>query len=272
MIYKFKPGALSNEDMKFIRENYLIMAIPEIAESLNRREEPIKRFLDDNGLISMDVSADEEDVYLRAELLSENFWPELHKQFTINELKYFASMWVSMVKQFQSDILPSEKLQLKKFITYEILRDRVLEKNSKHINEINDFEKKVKTEYKKRRDERDSDLIRSLTDQIVSMRASLSNSVRELNDYSKEQNVIAKELKASRSDRISNIQDAEKNWVSLIKLLENDIVRKKIGTHIEIMRVAQEKAKNQLYNFHEFIDKRADIPILDEESVKQLEN
>ena len=262
-----KPGLLSNDDMQFIRDNVKTMGVPEIARALNRREKPIYKFMDREGLIEKESDDDAEDVEIKAQLMSENFWTEVLQQFSEYEVKYFASIWVSMVKQFQGDIFASEKLQLKKFITYEILRDRAMKANAMAVKNIEELDKNIRDEYRKEVSRRDIDAIKNWTTQVSSLRSSLSTYSRELNECSKEQNLIAKELKASRSDRVSNIQDAEKNWTSMIKLFQDDKVRKKIGQYIEVMRAAKDKEKKKLFEYHNYLDNRVDIPVLTSESV-----
>ena len=46
-----------------------------------------------------------DDTLLRAKLEERPYWDEVKRQFSDQELRYFAVTWVRMMKQFREDIL-----------------------------------------------------------------------------------------------------------------------------------------------------------------------
>ena len=271
---KKRKGAITFEDMKFIAANADNMSVISLALALNRTETTIRTYIKEHDLEEV-YDDDEEDASIRASLMGEDFWVEVRQQFLASELRYFSSLWTSMVKQFQGDILASEKLQLKKFIGYEILRDRVLKSSAKAIEEIDRLDTEIKKTMKRMKGssarDTDREIIRSYTDNLVSLRASLPSYSKELNDFNVQQTKLASELKMSRADRISNIQDAEKNWEALIRLFEDRRVREKIGKHIELGRAAAENQKKVLYGYHQFTEHEVGMPVITAESLEYIE-
>ena len=119
-----KRGQLSLDEEQFIRENINILSIEDIAQTLNRNIDPIKRYIDEEQLYSLDDKSENE--ILKRKLRSKTFWTEIVRQFDedTGELQYFEDTWVGLIKQFREDVLPAEELQIKKFITIEILVNR----------------------------------------------------------------------------------------------------------------------------------------------------
>ena len=66
------------------------------------------------------------------------------------ELLYFENTWVNLVKQFREDVLPAEELQIKQFITIDILINRSMKERKRHIAETEKLQKQVDLEYKVR--------------------------------------------------------------------------------------------------------------------------
>ena len=50
-----KRGKLSLDEMKYIRENCFDLPIEEIADNLNRTEEPVRRYIDEQNLKARDL-------------------------------------------------------------------------------------------------------------------------------------------------------------------------------------------------------------------------
>ena len=50
-----KRGKLSLDEMKYIRENCFDLSIEEIADNLNRTEEPVRRYIDEQNLKARDL-------------------------------------------------------------------------------------------------------------------------------------------------------------------------------------------------------------------------
>ena len=139
-----KRGQLSLEEEKFIRENARNLSIDEIAQSLNRNPPPIKKYIIQNRLLEdNDIINDEE--YLKNKLHSKTFWSEIQKQFDndTGELEYFENIWINLIRQFREDVLPAEELQIKQFITIDILINRSMKERKRHIAETERLQRQV---------------------------------------------------------------------------------------------------------------------------------
>jgi hypothetical protein len=265
-----KRGQLSLDEESFIRANVNSLTIEQIAEALNRNTNPIKRYITEERLLEdSDVISDEE--YLKHKLHSKTFWEEIKKQFDNDsgELAYFESIWVNLVRQFREDVLPAEELQIKQFITIDILINRSMKERKRHISETEKLQKLVDKEYEKPETERDIPKLANLETQLGFARNSIANYTNEYTKLLNEQQKISKDLKATREQRIKRIEDGKSSWAGLIRMLEDEEIREKEGREMEIINLATEKAKQKLYDLHQFADQSVDRPFLTPESVKE---
>ncbi len=263
-----KRGQLSLDEEQFIRDNINQLSLDDIANALNRTKAPVKRYVEENRLFdNPNIINDEE--YLRAKLHSKTFWGEIKKQFDNDsgELEYFESVWINLIKQFREDVLPAEELQIKQFITIDILINRSMKERKRHISETEKLQKLVDKEYEKSEDQRDIAKLTNMETQLSFARNSIANYTNEYTKLLNEQQKISKDLKATREQRIKRIEDGKSSWVGLIRMLEDEVIREKEGREMEIIRMATEKAKHKLEEYHEFIDDSVDKPFLTPESV-----
>jgi hypothetical protein len=264
-----KRGQLSLDEESFIRANVNSLTIEQIAEALNRNTNPIKRYITEERLLEdSDVISDEE--YLKHKLHSKTFWEEIKKQFDNDsgELAYFESIWVNLVRQFREDVLPAEELQIKQFITIDILINRSMKERKRHISETEKLQKLVDKEYEKPEDQRDIPRLANLEAQLSFARNSIASYTNEYTKLLNEQQKISKDLKATREQRIKRIEDGKSSWVGLIRMLEDEQIREKEGREMEILAMATEKAKKTLYGYHQYADHSVDCPILNPEAVE----
>ena len=263
-----KRGQLSLDEEKFIRDNVTKLSVEQIADSLNRGTQPINRYIQENRLY---IPSDEknQDEILRKKLYSKTFWPEIARQFDEDsgELEYFENTWIGLVKQFREDVLPAEELQIKQFITIDILINRSMKERKRHITMTEKLQRDVDKEYEKPEDQRDTAKLMNLETQLSFARNSIANYTNEYTKLLNEQQKISKDLKATREQRIKRIEDGKSSWVGLIRMLEEEDVREKEGREMEIIRIATEKAKKHLYDYHEYQDGTVDRPFFTPESV-----
>ena len=263
-----KRGQLSLEEEKFIRDNAQVLTIEQIAESLNRNPPPIKKYIIQERLLEdNDIINDEQ--YLRNKLYSKTFWPEIQKQFDneSGELEYFANIWINLIRQFREDVLPAEELQIKQFITIDILINRSMKERKRHIAETERLQKQVDKEYEKSEETRDIPKLANLETQLSFARNSIANYTNEYTKLLGEQQKISKDLKATREQRIKRIEDGKSSWVGLIRMLEDEEIREKEGREMEIINMATEKYKQKLSEYHSYADKTLDKPFLTPETV-----
>jgi hypothetical protein len=263
-----KRGQLSLEEEKYIRENIQTLTAEQIAENLNRNPAPIKRYISESKNLQSSSQAAEDDL-LKQKLYGKTFWQEIKKQFDeeSGELEYFENVWINLLKQFREDVLPAEELQIKQFITIDILINRSMKERKRHIAETEKLQRLVDAEYDKSEDQRDIPKLANLETQLSFARNSIANYTNEYTKLLGEQQKISKDLKATREQRIKRIEDGKSSWVGLIRMLEDEDVREKEGREMELIKMATQKAKDHLMTYHQYQDDKLDSPFLTPESI-----
>ena len=262
-----KRGQLSLDEEKYIRENYKTLSLQQIADNLNRTVSPVQRYVSENQLSI--VESDNDTEILKHKLHTKTFWREIQRQFDVDtgELEYFEDTWVGLIKQFREDVLPAEELQIKQFITIDILINRSMKERKRHIAETEKLQRQVDKEYEKTETERDIPKLANLETQLSFARNSIANYTNEYTKLLNEQQKISKDLKATREQRIKRIEDGKSSWVGLIRMLEDEEVREREGKEMEILSMATEKVKYKLQGYHNYQDGVVDKPLLTPESV-----
>jgi hypothetical protein len=263
-----KRGQLSLEEEKYISDYIETTSIEDIASALNRTTEPIKKYIESKALLQPKGIQQENEI-LKLKLRSKSFWIEITRQFDTEtgELEYFENTWVNLIKQFREDVLPAEELQIKQFITIDILINRSMKERKRHIAETEKLQKAVDQEYSKEESDRDIPKLANLETQLSFARNSIASYTNEYTKLLSEQQKISKDLKATREQRIKRIEDGKSSWAGLIRMLEDEEIREKEGRQLEILKMATDKFKGSLYDLHSYQDGQLDRPILNAESV-----
>jgi len=264
-----KRGQLSLDEEQFIRDNFGSLTLDQIANHLNRSTAPIQRYINETRLVPSNEQNDH--TYLLQKLHTKTFWSEITRQFDKDsgELQYFEDTWIGLIKQFREDVLPAEELQIKQFITIDILINRSMKERKRHISETEKLQRMVDEIYNKPEAERDIPRLANLETQLSFARNSIANYTNEYTKLLNEQQKISKDLKATREQRIKRIEDGKSSWTGLIRMLEDEEIREKEGREMEILAMAVEKSKNDLYSYHSYQDKTIDKPFLNSESVSE---
>jgi hypothetical protein len=264
-----KRGQLSLEEEKFIRDNIIVLSVEEIAENLNRNIDPINRYIKENNVTASENPKDLE--ILKRKLHTKTFWSEITRQFDSDngELEYFEDTWIGLIQQFREDVLPAEELQIKQFITIDILINRSMKERKRHIAETDKLQQLVDKEYEKPEDQRDIPRLANLETQLSFARNSIANYTNEYTKLLNEQQKISKDLKATREQRIKRIEDGKSSWIGLIRMLEDEGIREKEGREMEILSLATENNKKKLEEYHQYQDGIIDQPFLTPDSVQQ---
>jgi hypothetical protein len=260
-----KRGHLGLDEEKYIRDNISTLTIEEIANHLNRSITPIEKYVQQSQL----SSSSSDDQILKQKLYLKTFWSEIEKQFDKDsgELSYFENTWVGLIKQFREDVLPAEELQIKQFITIDILINRSMKERKRHIADTEKLQNEVDKEYAKSEDQRDIPKLANLETQLSFARNSIANYTNEYTKLLNEQQKISKDLKATREQRIKRIEDGKSSWVGLIRMLEDEEIREKEGKEMAIMTMAVNNYKNKLSEYHSYADQTLDSPLLTPEVV-----
>lgn len=268
-----KRGQLSLEEEKYIKDNVNTLSVEDIAQNINRNIEPVKRYIVENQLYEPEESKQEYHI-LKQKLHGKTFWKEISRQFDSDsgELEYFEDVWINLIKQFREDVLPAEELQIKQFITIDILINRSMKERKRHITETEKLQKLVDAEYEKDEDKRDIARLANLETQLSFARNSIASYTNEYTKLLAEYQKISKDLKATREQRIKRIEDGKSSWVGLIRMLEEEDIREREGREMAILAMATDKAREQLYEYHEYQDGVIDVPVLNDDSIVIREN
>ena len=265
-----KRGQLGLEEQEFIRDNIDSLSIEQIAEALNRTVKPVQRYVTESKIGIKSKDEEETDKTLRRKLHAKTFWVEITKQFdkSTGELQYFEDTWIGLVKQFREDVLPAEELQIKQFITIDILINRSMKERKRHIADTEKLQEEVDREYKLPEDVRDGPKLANLETQLSFARNSIANYTNEYTKLLNEQQKISKDLKATREQRIKRIEDGKSSWIGLIRMLEDEEIREKEGREMEIMNMSVEQQIKKLSEYHEYQDGEVDTPLLTPETIQ----
>ena len=259
-----KRGKLSIDEERYIRENVSELSIEQIADAINRTVKPVERFIIENNLGVSTFTEQQNNKTLITKLHSKTFWNEIVRQFdeTTGELEYFENTWIGLIKQFREDVLPAEEMQIKQFITIDILINRSMKERKRHIQETERLQKEVEQEYKLPEDVRDIQKLANLETQLSFARNSIANYTNEYTKLLNEQQKISKDLKATREQRIKRIEDGKSSWIGLIRMLEDEEIREKEGREMEIMAMAVDQSKTKLRELYQYADENVDNPLL----------
>jgi hypothetical protein len=265
-----KRGQLGLEEEKFIRDNIGLLSIEQIADQLNRTVKPVERYISEAKIGLKTLDEQENDKTLRQKLHAKTFWTEIERQFDkdTGELDYFEDTWIGLVKQFREDVLPAEELQIKQFITIDILINRSMKERKRHIADTEKLQTEVDREYQLDEELRDGPKLANLETQLSFARNSIANYTNEYTKLLNEQQKISKDLKATREQRIKRIEDGKSSWIGLIRMLEDEEIREKQGREMEIMAMAVEKNKQLLSEYHQYADDGVDMPLLTPETIQ----
>ena len=267
-----KRGKFSEEEINFVKQNAYNKSIEDLAKYLDRNPKTVKRLLGTLNLTHGDMSPEEHDkVSLKNKLHLKEYWGEIGRQFTPREIPYFEAMWVQLIQQFREDVLPTEELQIKQLITTDILMNRCMVERKRALEDVERLDDMLKEEYAQPPGERNTDRLMNLEQQVSLARGAQSTHTTEYTKLSKEYKDLAKDLKATRDQRLQRIEDGKTSWIGLIRMLEDEIVREREGFDMEVMSTSADKSLKELSEYHKYNDGMVDMPMLTPETILEKE-
>jgi len=261
-----KKGPLSLEEMDFIKQRAQTMTPQQIADTLRRKLGIIVRFIKENNLVSAEMTDREKQrLSLKNVLYSKDYWGEIKKQFSLEELKYFENLWTELMIQFREDILYSEELTIKQYITLDILANRNLAERQAATIEMEEVKKLLEVEYDK--ENRDETVIISLEQRLSLLKSAIPSYAAEYTKLLDKIKSVQTDLKANRDQRVKRVEDSKTTFAGYIRMLEDENNRGDEGFEIELMRMAKDKAAKELGQFHTFMDGEVDRPLLTTDTI-----
>lgn len=262
-----RRGPWSKEDKEFIKEHAGSMSPEDIGRALKRNPEAIKKYIKNNG-IAITGTKVAPNARVDYDLKCTPHWRELEKQFNEDELESFLYHWNNTIKQFRDDVLHTEELQIIDMIKLEVMMNRLLNQERDMERTAKSLEEIVSQEKARDPDQQDKDLIFNTEKQIAQIYSGMESINREYRALLIEKNKILDKLKATREQRIKDIQSSKESIPGWIRnLVKNQDVRRDLGYRMEKMRLAAKEEYVRLSDLHEYMDGKVDIPVLNHETV-----
>lgn len=262
-----KIGRLSKSDWDYIDANAENLSPEKIAENLGRTLESVEKYLKKLG-----KSFNKHEAFaVQAEydIKSRPYWKELKAQFSDDELELFLYHWKQIIAQFRKDVLATEELQIVDTIKLEVLMNRALREQQESMERVRALEAEIELEKARDSDQQDKEMIFNIERQIASLRAAKESLSREFKDLQTKKASMYKDLKATREQRIEKLESNKQTLSSLVnKILRNPEFYEQEGKALEKMRLAMEKEKERLSDYHTYADGTVDQPFLTPETIK----
>lgn len=258
-----KKGRISKEEERIISRLIDSMTVEDIAKKLDRDVESVDNFV--KRKFRVGITGEEAAAF---SLEDRPYYQELNSQFTPEELELFKYHWSRIIAQFKDDVFPTEELQVVDVIKLELLMNRCLKSNKDNITDMTVFEKMVKEERGKEKEDRDQDYILNLERQIAALRASQESLNRDYRELQSKKAAMLREMKGTREQRIKRLEDSKQSFVSWVAhLMQDPETMKKYGIEMEKMRMAMKKEGERLSALHKYEDGTIDQPFLTPDTV-----
>lgn len=253
------------------------LSVGELARRLDRTTDVVERFLakhlNKKGPAKAVPKEDAERLTIRQELKGSESWKVLKKEFNDEELRYFEEGYCKLMAQFKSDVLPSEEVQIFQSVKFEILMSRNLQARSKALADIN-FLEKMQSEFltqfnnnPSKMSDDDRAVALSMEQQLQAARSAEQTYTKEYVNLHTRHEALMKSLKSTRDQRVKDIANSKQSFTDLLKVLMERDVQKREGRRMELMRLAAEKAKQDLGHEIRYEDGEWDRPILTAETI-----
>lgn len=273
---RLKRGRLGNVEMAYIRKNVQEKGIDEVGRYLNRDPVMIRLWVRNN--MAIDIGDSGETVSIEEKVIRNEFrntleYKQLKDEFLDKEVEFFEHRYAKLVSQFKGDMLPSEETQLFLLIKYEILINRNLKDRRRALTDIEDLESRVQNLYGQEKElkEKEKDQLKNMEMQIVAARNAIDTKNSEFDKLTARHSAISKELKMTRDQRLSKIENGKQSFMDLIKSLQEEKVRKQMGDDAELMVIAENLERNRLAKEYVYADGASDRPLLSVDTVNYKE-
>lgn len=264
-----KRGKLSIEEENFIMANVLELTVDEIAVQLKRTPGTIEKYIRQNELRGRTVEFEESEKILISKLKHRSYYKDVSNQLTAAELGAFEAGWVNFMLQFREDVQYSEELSIKQLLILDILLDRSMVERKKFQEDADRLQKRLDKEFEKEEEDRDVNYMVNLEQQLSYARSSMTSYTQEHTKLLNERKFVEKSLKATRDDRVKRNDDGQSSFVSLLRKLNDEAERKKLGEYAELMRLAKVEAKKRMSEYHSYADDKLDKPLLNTDTVEK---
>jgi hypothetical protein len=268
-----RTGRISKDEEQYIRK-YIHKDYKILASELDRNPESLLEFIK-RKVAKGDVEkpkwmgSDQDEDTAKYDLTFRPYWIELKQQFTDEELKLFQYHWARIISQFQDDVIPTEELQVVDLIKLELLMNRALKGNKDNIEQIHALEALILAERQRDPDQVDRDQLFNMERQVASLKASQESLNKDYRELQTKKSTMLKEMKATREQRVKRFEDSKSSFAGwMAYLVSNPEITQSYGIEMEKMRLAMDKERERLAQFHKYTDETVDQPFLTPDTVK----
>ena len=271
-----KQGALSDQEKRTIEQLVKFDTYAAVAKKLNRNPATIRKWCQRNGITKDKAS---ENKNLEDKKKRSPHFEELANILTEREMDLAVKIYTELMRQFGSDILPSEEIQVIDFCVISASLNRALARE-KEVQKMLDQQMTLRDDLEKEKpgidDEEDKD---DWYDKIDQIDLRISNLDAELKEARKNQlsffdkkEKATNALGASRNNRAKEIAKSNENWSDFVVYLKTNVgFRTKLGLEIERARLSVNEEFIRLSQLHEYADGVVDYPVLNSD-VLELED
>jgi hypothetical protein len=263
-----KTGRFSREELAYIKENITAIGLAGTAKALNRDPETVKKYALQAGIRFDNVTEEKAlQVQISQELEQSPEWDLLKEEFSDKELSYFQFRYAKLMAQFKNDVFASEETQIHQLIKFEILMNRNLRSTKKAVAQMRQLEARIAEIHTAKADGDELDittknLLNTLENQLLSLRNSQgSKSVEFVRLQEKHANIM-KDLKATREQRMTRIENSKSSIITLLKEFREKEFQELTGKQMVITEAALRKETQRLGSLHKYEDGNMDRPVL----------
>jgi hypothetical protein len=270
-----KKGRPSKDEIADILEHKDRLTLEELAERTGRTERWLGKFLKANGGKEPRRRTDSERSLFMRDLKASQAWKRLKEELTTDELAYFEESYINLVEQFRGDIFPTEQTQILDAIKFEILKSRNLVERRKAKEDIKRLERQRETFLRQfggdvtKMASEDRDWVLKIEQDITAARAAEQSRTTEFVKLQERHDSLMKQMKATRDQRIKEVESSRENFLGVVKDLQKRDVQEYESRQLGLAKLAAEKEYKRLGSLHQFEDKSLDRPILSCDTVDQ---
>lgn len=276
-----KPGRLSKHDQDFILANCGRLTPQEIAKKIQRHQNTVCNYIRDHYVpptnepppTNPNHVSHAERVTIRQELLSSERWKRLKMELTRDEISYFEEEFIKWMSQFKNNVLPSEEAQVFDIIKLDLLKSRNMIERKRAREQISALEAQQEKLVKSTGsevaawDDATRETMNIIENQLQVLRGAEQSKTTEFTKLQERCDKLMENLKATRGQRIKEIESNTDTFIGLLKQLQQKDIADREGRMTGLTKLAADKEYNRLGQLHEFEDGNVDRPILSADTV-----
>jgi hypothetical protein len=265
-----KRGKYHKTEEQYIIDNVHTKTVEELAEHLNRGTDSVERFITKKKLKAVVTQEDHEEVdRLKGILHESSHWEKILMSITDDEVRLFEKDWINIAKQFGDDVWYTEEKYIVDWLLLDLKKYRTLKLEKESIQQIERLEKDLAREYSRDIELRDGNNIMRCEQELAIQKSALTQHNTSLIKILEKVEKIADKLKANREER-RDIKANEETYWGYIQMLDDEKFRKSESRQAQLMKMAQDRAREKLYEYHEYMDGTVDVPLLTPEIAIRL--